>query len=125
LCIVASVYSERDWVDVGNFVRKFSSAFTIDDGVRLAIAVGGELDAELIGARIEKIVVKLGLDPERCADIAVSDLDLGEWRATLPQVPLVALDPLNTPVTGVAILEDRSPSGLRRYLLNLESVGVG
>ncbi|HTU82588.1 MAG TPA: hypothetical protein VMF61_10690, partial [Candidatus Acidoferrales bacterium] len=103
--LMATVRNEEEWAPVAEFVRRFARALARGDGVGLAIAAFGEPAAELLGARIERLLARLGLDGDRVADIEVSDEDdEAAWRERFAGVR--TLD--------VAALEDRSPSALRR-----------
>lgn len=102
-----AVRNETEWTEVAQFVRRFASAFKLDDGVALAIAAFGEPDATTIGSRVERILEKANVDPENCADIDIADYsDEPSWVAQHGDERWI----------DVRTLRDRSPSALRRAL---------
>ncbi len=102
-----AVRSESEWTDVAKFVRRFAQAFTVDDGVALAIGAFGQPDANTIATRVERILDKVGITPERSADIDIGDYDDdAEWVTRTRDARWIDLQ-------GV---RDRSPSALRRMI---------
>jgi GT2 family glycosyltransferase len=102
-----AVRSERDWTEVAQFVRRFAQAFTVDDPVALAIGAFAEPDANTVAARVERILDKVDVMPERCADIDIADYDdEAEWSARTADARWI----------DVLSLRDRSPSALRRII---------
>lgn len=113
LAFAAHVRDERDWNDVGAFVRRYLQAFDASDGTLLAIAASGLLDANTIGSRVQRLVERLGLDANTCADVDVVDSTGGEaWIASLAAPQVIRIEEL----------AQRSPSALRR-MLPLEKTG--
>ena len=102
-----AVRNEADWTEAAQFVRRFASAFRLDDGVALAIAAFGEPDATTIGGRVERILDKAGVTPAQCADIDIADYeDEQMWMTQLRDARWI----------DVRTLRDRSPSALRREI---------
>jgi GT2 family glycosyltransferase len=105
LAFAANVRDERDWSDVGAFVRRYLQAFTAADSVRLFIAAPSEADAGALRGRVEKARQRIS-----------------ETAATPPISVLVAHDVLESPalsaerIVPLAQLDERSPSALRRLL---------
>ena len=117
LIVALAVTSERDWDDVGAFVRKFVEAFDLASGIVLAIAASGSIDAAVIGARVEKYAARSGRDLDQIADVLISDeADLAAWIAGLPHGPRVCVGAVLEAAGGIEVLRDKSPSGVRRYL---------
>jgi len=105
VAFVAVVADERGWHDTGAFVRRYVRALAAADPVVLAIAATGDPDAATIGARIEKILEREGVDPALAPDVVVSDeTDPAAWSDDLPWAERVL----------VADVADASPSALRR-----------
>jgi GT2 family glycosyltransferase len=124
LVFAAVVRDERDWNEVGAFARRYLRAFTAEQPVLLAIAAAGELAAQTIGTRLERIAERENLDLTLLADIEVADEDrVGDWLQNLRQPSL-----LRVLTSGIDVFDalpqaqDRSPSALRRLLLK-EAVG--
>lgn len=104
---VAAVDSERSWSETAEFVRRYLQAFDADADVSLMIATTGEPAAETIERRVLRLLEKLKIPQERCADVSISDeADLATWRGDIAA----------TRVIDVETVEDRSPSALRRLL---------
>jgi len=105
-----AVRNEAEWNEAAQFVRRFATAFNVEDGVLLAIAAFGEPIAHTIATRVERILEKAGVASERCADIDIADYDDAlEWDAVRADARFV----------DVRSLTDRSPSALRRILKGL------
>jgi len=102
LGFTASVASEHDWSDVGAFVRRYLQAFTADDPTLLKIEVSGEVSASNLGRRVERLLVRLNVDPERAPDVEITDA-AGEHLAARR-------------VIDIGLLAERNPSALRRAL---------
>ena len=106
LAFAANVRDERDWNDVGAFVRRYLQAFTAADPVRLFIAAPSESDAGALRGRVEKAQQRTAAEPAGAAPISV----------------LVAQEVLESPalraqrIVPLAELPERSPSALRRLL---------
>ncbi len=112
LVFAAVVRDERDWNEVGAFARRYLRAFTVEHPVMLAVAATGDLPAQTIGLRLERLAQREGLELERVANVEVADEDSpSEWLRGFEPASLV----------NVTDIEDRSPSALRR-MLNLEAV---
>jgi hypothetical protein len=103
LAFVASVNDERDWNEVGAFVRRYVQAFTADDPTLLSITAAGSLSAATLGARIEKLLARMDIDPDRAADVEI--LDAAD-AAVVQAKRVVAVDSLS----------ERNPSALRKTL---------
>ncbi|HKU69055.1 MAG TPA: glycosyltransferase family 2 protein [Candidatus Baltobacteraceae bacterium] len=104
LAFTASVADERDWSDVGAFVRRYVQAFSAQDATLLKIAAAGDLTAAELGRRVEKLLARLHIDPSHAPDVEIGD-------ATLAQEDVAA-----TRVIDVRALTARNPSALRRTL---------
>jgi GT2 family glycosyltransferase len=102
-----AVRSEADWSAAAQFVRRFATAFALEDAVLLAIGAFGEPRAHAVASRVERILEKAQIDPQTCADIDVADYDEEEEWA------IYAADSRWIDVAG---LTDRSPSALRRIV---------
>lgn len=102
LAFTASVKDERDWNEVGAFVRRYVQAFTAEDPTMLSIAATGSLSAAALGSRVEKLLARLQVDPERAADVEIFD---GADSA----VQAARIFPVES-------LDSQSPSALRRTL---------
>lgn len=102
LGFTASVASERDWTNVGAFVRRYLQAFTADDPILLKIEVSGDVSASDLGRRVEKLLARLNVDPLQAPDVEITD-EAGEH-----------LDARR--VVDIGLLSERNPSALRRAL---------
>jgi GT2 family glycosyltransferase len=103
LAFTACVQDERDWSEVGAFVRRYAQAFNAQDPTVLRIRATGMLAASTLGARVEKILERLEIDPRGAAAVDVLD---ASGTASLAASRTVEL----------ASLEQRSPSALRSLL---------
>jgi hypothetical protein len=102
-----AVRSEADWSVAAQFVRRFATAFTLEDQVLLAIGSFGDPHAHAVASRVERILEKAEVDPKACADIDVADYDdEKEWATYAGDSRWI----------DVAALTDRSPSALRRIV---------
>ena len=107
LLFVAEIADEAAWSEAAEFVRRYLLAFDAKSPVLLAIAARGEPDAATIARRVTRLLEKLGLSDERCADVEIRDEDdVAAWRRSLRARTLI----------DVRDLDDRSPSALRRLL---------
>lgn len=115
---VAAVDSEKQWDDVGNFLKKFIATFDAREGVWLCIGAFGEMSADVLAARVEKAVTRSGRTPGDVPEIHISDEDdAAAWLADLPAVPMRRLTAFGAPpYAAVELLEGRSPSVLRRLV---------
>jgi len=104
LAFTASVSAERDWDEVGAFVRRYIQAFTAEDPTVLNIAVSGDVTASELGRRVEKLLSRLGIDPERAPDVEIVDEAFPGEKLNARLI--IEIDRLST----------RSPSALRRAL---------
>lgn len=102
LAFTASVKDERDWNDVGAFVRRYVQAFTANDPTLLSISALGEISAATLAGRIEKLLGRLEIDPAHAADVDIVEGADGSIVASA----VVAIDSL----------PQRNPSALRRVL---------
>ena len=109
LAFKATVSAERDWNEVGAFVRRYIQAFTAQDPTVLNISVSGDVTASDLGRRVEKLLSRLGIDPEQAPDVEIVDEVLSGEKLNARLV--IEIDSLPT----------RSPSALRRALQ--EAVG--
>ncbi len=103
LAFTARVTDERDWNEVGAFVRRYVQAFTADDPTLLSIIAAGELSAVMLGARVEKVLARMDVDNDRAADIEIVD---GSEQGNVEAAMVLAVESLS----------ERSPSALRRAL---------
>ena len=109
---LAAVHDERTWSETAEFVRRYLQAFDADADVMLKIGTSGEPVAETIGRRVLRLLEKLRIPEDRCADVEITDEeDLASWRAAI--AALRTIDALN--------IEDRSPSALRRLVTEMRS----
>jgi GT2 family glycosyltransferase len=118
LALLAIVENEGDWSRLAPVVGNFARALTAADEVVLAIAVCGETEASTIAARVERALVKVGVDPNESPDIDISDVDLAEianWRARFGQAQLLAVVE-SAQIADVEAVADRSRSGLIRLV---------
>ncbi|GAC1613890.1 MAG: hypothetical protein NVS9B12_14940 [Vulcanimicrobiaceae bacterium] len=123
LLLAAVVRSESDWAQIGRVVRRYLSAFEAGDAVMFAIACAGEVVAQTVGGRVQKMIDKLGIDPARSADVDVSDeTALGTWAAQLRGAHRfeVCADG-GQQLEEFDVLQAASPSDLRRLYARLES----
>lgn len=115
LVIAGVVSNEGDWTSIGGVVRRCLSVFNAQDSVAIAVMCAGTVDADLIGARIEKIMGKLGIDPARSIEVFVSDDSVGTtWFEQFVAAQRFRMGPASPWLDGVPALEARSPSDLRR-----------
>lgn len=114
----AVVRSERDWEEVGNFLRRYVRAFDASQPVLLAIASVGGPPAADIGARANRIASKEGISEQAVADVLISDeTDVTAWMDALPpaarwRVNETGIEPFDV----IDPIAERSPSALRRVL---------
>lgn len=104
VAFTACVTGERDWNDVGAFVRRYIQAFTADDPTLLNIAASGTISAADLGRRVEKLLARLHIDPSRAPDVEIVE-----------EVPQPESLPAKR-VMEIANLPARNPSALRRVL---------
>jgi hypothetical protein len=97
------VTDERDWNEVGAFVRRYVQAFSADDSTLLSIMASGALSASVLGTRVEKLLARMDIDPSRAADVEIAD----DGTAFAPRAKKII---------AVESLEERNPSALRRTL---------
>lgn len=116
IVFVAAVRSDRDWEDVGKFVRRYVRAFDAQQPVLLAVAAVGQVPATDLGARANRIAAKEGCVPDGVADIEISDeSDIAAWLDALPAAARRRVN--DAGVDAFDRLEhvvERSPSALRR-----------
>lgn len=103
VAFVARVTDERDWNEVGAFVRRYVQAFSADDSTLLSIMASGALSASVLGTRVEKLLARMDIDPSRAADVEIAD----DGTAFAPRAKKII---------AVESLEERNPSALRRTL---------
>jgi GT2 family glycosyltransferase len=122
LIFAASVENECDWNDVAAIVRKYARAFSAPDEVLFSIGAFGALTAGTIGERVQRLIEKAGIAPERAPDIEVSDEpDVEAWFQTLQAPHIVCAGGRAARADARLMpLSDRSPSGLQRLLDGLE-----
>jgi GT2 family glycosyltransferase len=104
LAFTAVVSSESDWNDVGAFVRRYVQAFTAKDPTLLNIIVAEGVSAGELARRVEKLLFRLGIDPEQAPDVEIIDETLSVEM--LPAKHVVHIDELPA----------QNPSALRRVL---------
>jgi phage-related baseplate assembly protein len=104
---------------VANYARALSAA----ESVVFAIAATGELDAVTLGKRIERALLKAGIDPQTAPDIEVSDVvDTHDWRQRFALARCLSL---RTPeLDGIDPLPERSRSGIARVVRTMAAVAV-
>lgn len=118
------VRDEADWTTVGAFVRRFGRAFPVAADVALEIAACGSLGAAAIGERVVRLLERNGLDPDAVAEIGIDDVpDVDAWLEELRPAALVRIQPgaFGGRFDGLDLIEEQSPSGLRRALERLRS----
>ena len=82
LRFVASIRDESQWENVASFVKRYVRAFTNADAVVLDIAVLDDMDPEVIGKRIERLLDRAGLDVRESPEIEIGyEASLESWRA--------------------------------------------
>jgi GT2 family glycosyltransferase len=116
LAIVATVRDENDWSRIAPVISSYARALDARDAVVFAVGALGELDAQTLGKRIERALHKAGVDPERSADIEVSDVaDVPAWLARFggARCFAVAEEP---EFAGLEALPERSRSGILRLV---------
>jgi GT2 family glycosyltransferase len=104
LAIRACVQNERDWNDVGAFVRRYVQAFTAADPTLLQIASTGELSAAELGRRVEKLLSRLNVDAESAPEVEIVD------------ATFASESPAARRVVDLGQLDAKNPSALRRAL---------
>lgn len=106
LVFLCPVRTEEEWNDTAVFARRYVRAFTREHDVLLTIAAFGGPVAEALGARVERLVRREGLDPETIADVEISDEDdEAAWRARY-----------GSAAVEISTIDRRNPSALRRRL---------
>ncbi len=116
LAILALVRNESDWSRLAPVVTNYARAVATETSAVLAIGAMGEVDAATIGKRIERALLKAGLDAERCADIDVGDVEhVDAWRERFAGARCFAFAAC-TELDGLEPLADRSRSGLARLI---------
>lgn len=124
MVLFAVVAGERDWATVGSVVRRYLSVFSAGDSIAFAIACKGDVSADVIGSRVEKMIERLEIDAESCADVFVSDEDdVAAWIQANPagnafEVPGHAGPRLE----GIAELKARSRNDLKRLFAGEQTV---
>lgn len=114
----AVVRSERDWEEVGNFLRRYVRAFDAEQPVLFAIASLGGPPAADIGVRANRIAGKEGVSEQTVADVLISDeTDVTAWIDTLPRGVHWRVNESGIErFDAIDLLTERSPSALRRVL---------
>jgi len=114
LVLLLPLMYDEMWQKAGNMVRKYLSTFTSDDPVTLAIGRQDGVRTSVIAARIRKMISENALQEAVIPDIVISDAHGREdWLSSLPSGPRYLLMADETLPT-VRVLDDTSPSGLRR-----------
>jgi len=120
LAFVMTVSDETDWSRIAPFVGNYLSVFGSEDAVVAMIAARGACDAALIGVRIERTLSKLGIAPERAADIDIADVgNLGEWTQSIVAARRYAVF-ADAALPDFEPIAQRNPSALRRLLGTVE-----
>ncbi len=113
------VRDEASWQQAGQLIRKYLETFTVNDLATLAIGREDGLRTHVITQRIRQMIRQSGIDEASVPDIVIADAhDRAQWLAAVPPGPqyvLVADEALED----LRLLEDLSPSALRRTLLEL------
>lgn len=104
LAFTASVADERDWNEVGAFVRRYVQAFSADDATLLKISAAGDLSAAELGRRVEKLLARLAIDPSCAPDVEIGDAALAQEDSSARRV------------IDLRELDAKNPSALRRVL---------
>jgi hypothetical protein len=101
------VRDDSDWSRTAEFVKRFARSFRLGDGAMLAIGAFGEVSAEALAPRVERIFARAGVDPAGSGHVEISDEDeVDAWRGRFGSLRTIE----------VTELRDRSPSALRRLL---------
>lgn len=116
LAIVALVRGENDWSRIAPIVSSYARALDARDDVVFAVGALGELDARTLGKRIERALHKAGVDPDRSADIEVSDVeDVAAWLAGFGNARCLAVG-AEPEFARCEALPERSRSGIARLV---------
>jgi GT2 family glycosyltransferase len=118
------VRNEADWSAVGAFVRRFGRAFDAEADVTLEIAACGTIDAATLGERVMRLLERSGLDADSVADIGIDDVsDVEAWLVQLRPAALLRVqgEPFGGSFDALEMVEETSPSALRRALLRWQS----
>ncbi|MDQ6930768.1 MAG: glycosyltransferase family 2 protein [Candidatus Eremiobacteraeota bacterium] len=124
MVLLALVAGESDWATVGSVVRRYLSVFNAGDSVAFAIACAGDISANVIGARVEKMIERLEIDEKSCADVLVSDEeDVTAWIQTHPADRLFEVAGHGgVRLGGIAELAARSRNDLKRLYAGEQTV---
>jgi len=115
---------EGHWQQGAAKVRKYLTAFTLDDPVTLAIGREAGLKTSVIAARIRKMIGEKSLAEISVPDIVITEAnDAGEWLASLPVGPRYLLLP-DERLPEVGLLEEVSPVLLRRIIAEHLEAGL-
>jgi hypothetical protein len=117
--ILATVHNETDWSRVAPVVSSYARALAADDDVVFAIGALGELDAQTLGKRVERAMVKAGVDPARSPDIDVSDVrDAQTWLTRFSSARCFSAHS-SPELNGIEPMGERSRSGIARFVRGL------
>ncbi|MFN2461335.1 MAG: glycosyltransferase [Candidatus Velthaea sp.] len=116
LTLLAVVENEADWSRLAPMIGNYARAFAPRDGVLLALATLGGLDANALARRVERAVRQAGVDPDASPDIEIAEVaDFETWRSRFAGDTTLAL--VASPhLASVAAVRDRSRSGLTRLV---------
>jgi len=124
---VAPIAAENDWQKAGRFVKKFLKVFRDNDSVSLCLGRAGDIEAETIAQRIRHMLTELALNEHDTPDIQIDNAtDVDAWCSRLPVGHHYRLlETTDQTIMTFPLLEDQSPSALRRLIDTVrESVEV-
>ncbi|MBV9270863.1 MAG: hypothetical protein JO165_07210, partial [Candidatus Eremiobacteraeota bacterium] len=113
------VDSEDDWSETATFAKRYFKAYAAADATVLAIAARGEMTADALASRVQKLLERLNLREEHVASVDLIDEDdVVSWAAAYPAQAMrfAVNERAALKVSNLAALDDRSPSALRRLL---------
>ena len=120
LRLVALVRTERDWSEVAPIVRRYATTIPSGSDAALEIAAAGDLSAQVLGQRVGRALAKAGLDLETIPDVSIDDVsDVAAWLAERRHAAAHVVGVHRRPpaeLSALPVLEDASPSGLRRLI---------
>ena len=116
VAFAAIVRDERDWNGVVAFIRRYVRAFGAEHPVLLAIAAAGELPAQTLGTRTQRLAEREGIESHLVADVEICDeFELSGWIASIPSSAVYRVNEANdASFDALPLIQERSPSALRR-----------
>jgi GT2 family glycosyltransferase len=116
VALLAIVDGEAAWGRIGPIVTNYARALALGDDTVLALAALEPMDANTLAARVERALRKAGIAPQDAPDIEIADVsDIADWRSGVCAGRTIAVE-RDLRLIGCDLLDDRSPSGLRRLL---------